>query len=142
MKKYSKKVFHRRSGISLKTKLSLLKSEVIEALLYGSQTWTLAREHYDYMRSSHHHFLMRCTGFQKKERTDHVLAYHELLHRCQTESIETTIIRRRLRWAGQVARMSDSRLPKAMLFGELSDGKRRRGNPGKNWRHGLASMKD
>lgn len=142
LKLYCKQAFHPRTGIALKTKMSLLKSEVTEALLYGCETWTLSREHYNLLRQSHHHSLLRCVGFEKKARTDHLLAYHELLERTGCESIEATIIRRRLLWAGKLVRMQDSRLPKAMMFGELVDGKRRRGGQPKNWRHCLSDALD
>jgi hypothetical protein len=139
LKLYGKEVFHRRCGVTLKTRLSLLKSEVTEALLYGCETWTLGAEHDRLLRSTHHHALLRCIGFRKKSHTSRLLAYHEVLARCKVESIETTILRRRLRWAGKVVRMDDSRLPKAMLFGELSDGKRRVGRPAIHWRGGLVT---
>ena len=143
LKKYGKQVFHCRSGVTLRTKLSLLQSEVTEALLYGCQTWTLNVQHYTFLMRAHHHALLRCVGFRKKKRTDHVIAYHKLLLRCHCESIEATIKRRRLQWAGKVVRMDNSRLPKAMIFGELVDGKRRIGGPGKQWRQCLSKdLKD
>ena len=137
LKRFCKEAFHPRTGISLKTKMSLLKSEVTEALLYGCETWTLNRNHFVLLRQFHHHSLLRCVGFQKKKGSDHVLAYHEVLARTKCESIETMILRRRLTWAGKLVRMDNSRLPKAMLFGELTDGKRRLGRPPKMWRQGL-----
>ncbi|KAI8513188.1 Peripheral-type benzodiazepine receptor-associated protein [Branchiostoma belcheri] len=43
---------------------------------------------------------------------------------------EINILRRnRLRWLGHVARMDDNRLPKKILYGELSQGSRPRGRP-------------
>jgi hypothetical protein len=138
LKQYCKQAFHPKTGIALKTKLSLLKSEVTGALLYGCETWTLHRLHYDLVRRSHHHSLLRCIGFQKKRRTDHLLAYHEVLARTKCQSIETTILRRRLIWAGKLVRMEDSRLPKAMLFGEMENGQRRQFGQIKKWHHGLA----
>ncbi len=137
LRKYCKQVFHPRSGITMKTKISLLKSEVIEALLYGAETWTLKQTHYDTLRRAHHHHLLRCVGFKKKEKTDHLIAYHELLERTDCESIEATIRRRRLLWAGKIVRMDDSRLPKVMLFGELDAGRRRDGGQTKTWRQCL-----
>ena len=124
-------------GIILRTKLSLVQTEVIEALLYGCETWTLGDAHYRMLRQTHHHYLLRCLGFKKSKRTDHLLSYHECLRRTKVESIETTVRRRRLQWAGKVVRMSDERLPKIMLFGELEHGKRRRGAPPLNWRRCL-----
>ena len=46
------------------------------------------------------------------------------------------------RWAGHVARMSDERLPKKLLFGELQHGKRSRGGQKKRFKDTLkASLK-
>lgn len=67
-------------GISSKTKTSLLKSKLTEALLYDCDTWTLNRSNFELLRQFHHHHpLLRCVGFQKKKGNDVVLAYHEAL---------------------------------------------------------------
>ena len=137
MRKYSKPVFDRKARIARRTKLSLVETEVVATLLYGCETWTLSDTHYRMLRQSHHHYLLRCVGFKKRARTDHLLSYHELLRNTKVESIESMIRRRRLQWAGKLVRMPNERLPKMMLFGELEHGKRRRGAPPNNWRRCL-----
>ena len=42
-------------------------------------------------------------------------------------SIEATLTASQLRWTGHIIRMNDSRLPKAVFYGELTEGKRLRG---------------
>ena len=44
-------------------------------------------------------------------------------------SISSILCKRRLRWLGHVHRMDDQRLPKQILYGELTSGSRRRGRP-------------
>ena len=52
------------------------------------------------------------------------------------------LMKSQLRWAGHVARMPDNRLPKKLLFGELTQGKRSRGAPKKRFKDSLkASLK-
>ena len=41
----------------------------------------------------------------------------------------TMLRQRRLRWLGHVRRMNDGRIPKDLLYGELSAGKRNLGRP-------------
>ena len=42
-------------------------------------------------------------------------------------SIEAILTASQLRWIGHIIRMNDSRLPKAVFYGELTEGKRLRG---------------
>ena len=44
------------------------------------------------------------------------------------------ILRNQLRWVGHVIRMEDSRLPKQLLYGELCQGKRKKGRPIKRFK--------
>ena len=52
-------------------------------------------------------------------------------------SIEATILHHRLRWAGHVARMDPERLPRMILFSELSRGKRPHGGPKRRYKDQL-----
>ena len=44
-------------------------------------------------------------------------------------SVEEIVTACQLRWTGHVIRMEDSRLPKAVFYGELKEGSRRVGAP-------------
>ena len=66
----------------------------------------------------------------------------EVLTRAGLPSIHTMLMHSQLRWAGHVARMPDNRLPKKLLFGELTQGKRYCGAPKKRFKDCLkASLK-
>ena len=55
----------------------------------------------------------------------------DLLKLARMRPLENYVRYYRLRWAGHVRRMDDSRLPKMVLFGELAGGSRGRGRPKK-----------
>ena len=133
MRRYSKQIFDAK-GIWRSVKTAMYKAEVLPALLYGCETWTLKTPHLIKLRSKHRKHLTRLIGFKKRRITDHPLSYRKALTITECESIDTTIHRLRLRLAGRIVRMNDERLPKVMLFGELDAGKRRRGAPEKSWR--------
>ena len=62
---------------------------------------------------------------------------NEVLERASITSIEAMLLTRQLRWAGHLSRMEDMRLPKAVFYGELYQGKRDRGAPRKRYKDQL-----
>ena len=61
-------------------------------------------------------------------------SYNRALEITRSESIETTLRTRRLLWAGTLIQMSDGRLPKRIMFGNLEGAVRRgRGGKEKEW---------
>ena len=129
---YSLELYDRPSA-PLELKIRMLKAEVIEAMLYGCVTWSPRACHYDMLRRAHHSFLTRCIGWRKRTRTDHPISYLETLVKTGSESIEATLRKRRILFAGAVARMKDTRLPKCVMFGELVGGAVSSGGQEKEW---------
>ena len=100
----------------------MLRAEVLETMLYGYFTWSPRACHYDTLRRVHHRFLTRCIGWRKHIHADHPISYLDTLVKTGSESIEATLRRRRISFAGFVARMEDTRLPKCVMFGEMVGG--------------------
>ena len=113
---YNRQLYEQATAIvSLELKVKLLRSEVIGALLYGCDTWTLLQEGYDFLRTLHRRLLRRYIGFRKKNRTGHTF------RPCQpSRRLVASFIRRlRLLLAGCIHRMGNHRLPKRLLHGTL-----------------------
>ena len=120
--------------VALSLKIRMVKSEAIEALLYGCSTWTLRQEHYAKLRTVHHRILLRIIGTQRKIPDHRMASYNRPLEITRCGSIETTLRTRRLLWAGTLIRMSGERLPKRIVFGNLDVAVRRgRGGKEKEW---------
>ena len=117
----------------------MLKAEVMETLLYGCVTWTLGQEHFAELRTAHHKLLLRIIGLQRRQRTDHLMSYAKALKKARCESVETTIRKRRLLFAGAVQRMTNVRLTRRVMFGTMAGGENPGlGRPEKNWAQCLA----
>ena len=67
--------------------------------------------------------LLRCLGWRKRKREDHILSNANARLRADSESVETTARRRRILFAGFVARMREERLPRRVISGEMLGGK-------------------
>ena len=99
-----------RPGVRLRLKVWLLKAVVVETLLYGCMTWIPKKPDYDRLRRVHHSMLLRCHGWRKRKRDDHTLSCANTLAKTASESIEAIVRKRRILFAGFVARMGEERL--------------------------------
>lgn len=118
------KVWDRR-GLRIETKLKVYRAVVLPSLLYACETWTVYSRHAKQLNAFH----MRCLRTLLHIKWQDKVPDTEVLQRAEMESIHATLMRSQLRWAGHVHRMDDSRLPKRLLYGELSSGKRSLGRP-------------
>ena len=123
-----------RTIASPSLKARMLKAKVIETLLYGCVTWTLRGEHFAELRTAHQ-VLLLVFGFQCRLRTDPTtLSYAKALNLIRCESIETTIRKKRLFFAGGVARQSKERLCSRIMFETMVGGENARpGGQFKTW---------
>ena len=111
-------VLYDRLSAPLGLKIRMLRAEILETMLYGCVTWSPRACHYDTPRRAYHSFLTHCIGWRKNNRADHPISYPDTLMKTGSESVEVTIRRRRILFAGFVARMEDMRL-RCVMFGEL-----------------------
>ena len=106
----------------LKLKIRMLTAEVLETMLYDCVTWSPRACHYVTLHRAHRRFLTHCICWRKHNRADHPISYLDTLLKTGSESIEATLRRRRILFAGFVARMEDTRLPKCVMIGEVVGG--------------------
>ena len=111
---------------TLTVRICMLKSAVMEALLYGCVTWAFGVEHSSVLHSAHRKLLLRIIGSHRRQRIGHGMSYAKALKKAQCESVETTIRKRRLLFAGGVRRAKPERLTRRVMFGTMAGGK----NPG------------
>lgn len=124
-----------RRGIRLETKLKVYKAVIITTLMYGCEAWTIYARHAKQLN----HFHMTCLRRLLNIRWQDKIPDTEVLTRANLPSIHTILQQTQVRWAGHVCRMSDERLPKQLLYGELSSGKRSAGGQRKRYKDTLKS---
>ena len=113
----------------------VFRAVVMSTLLYASETWTLYRADVRSLERFQQLKLRQILGIRWESHTTN----NEVLQRASAKSVEACIAQHRLRWAGHILRMDDTRLPKIMLFGELAIGTRPRGRPKLRYRDQLKS---
>ena len=128
----SKRVWKNHS-LKLSTKIKVYRAVVIPTLMYGAETWTLYRRQVRLLERFH----QRCLRSIMNIKWHDYISNEDVLEEAQLPSIESILLKHQLRWAGHVARMDDSRMPKAVLFGELKSGKRNLGAPKKRFKDQL-----
>ena len=110
----------KNSNQSLKTKRMVYRAVVLGVLLYGSETWTTKRATTRKLEAFHNRCLRGVLGISAaQQRMERISSVQVAKRFGMEESLEDMIIARRLRWLGHVARMSDERIPKKIMFGWL-----------------------
>ena len=124
-----------KSGILSKstcTKIRIFKSNVIAALLYGCESWRMAKGDEAKLDTFQHKCLRRLLNICWPMRASN----EEVRRRADTETISEPVRKRRWAWMGHVLRMDNSCLPRVVLTWAL-EGKRKRGRRKETWRRTL-----
>ena len=89
-KRYNRELYDRPKASLLALKARVVRSEAVEALLYGCATWTLLKGHDIKLRTTHHRMLLRILGAWCVSPNKRILSYKDALQRTECERIETT----------------------------------------------------
>ncbi|KAJ4431820.1 hypothetical protein ANN_20425 [Periplaneta americana] len=122
------------SLLSKNLKVRIYKTVILPVLLYGCETWTLTLREEHRFRVFENKVLRKIFGAKRDEVTGEWRKLHntELHALYSSPDIIMNIKFRRLRWAGHVARMGESRNAYRVLVGS-PEGKRPLGRPRRRW---------
>ncbi|KAJ4430346.1 hypothetical protein ANN_22562 [Periplaneta americana] len=131
---YSVEKFLSSSLLSKSLKVRIYKTVILPVVLYGCETWTLTLREEQRLRVFENKVLRKIFGAKRDEVTGEWRKLHNAeLHALYTSpDIIRNIKSRRLRWAGHVARMGESRNAYRVLVGR-PEGKRPLGRPRRRW---------
>ncbi len=91
--------------------------------MYGNETWTLYRKQARKLIT-----LQQChLRFIMKLKQDDFVTNDEIICLANADDIELLLNKNRFHWLGNVARVPETRAVKALLHGQLSEGKRKEG---------------
>ena len=105
------------TGLSVKAKLAVFKGAVLSSLLYGAETWAVKQIQLRMLDG----FVATCLRQIMHQPVSKRMPDAVLYRIADMSPIALTLRRMRLRWLGHIARMSDERMPKWMLYGEIAD---------------------
>ncbi|KAJ4438846.1 hypothetical protein ANN_14799 [Periplaneta americana] len=122
------------SLLSKNLKVRIYKAVILPVLLYGCETWTLTLREEHRFRVFENKVLRKIFGAKRDEVTGEWRKLHntELHALYSSPDVIRNIKSRRLRWAGHVARMGESRNAYRVLVGR-PEGKRPLGRPRRRW---------
>ena len=120
-------------NLRAKVKIDVYSVVVLSTLLYASETWTIYSRHMKKLEAFHQRYLRRIMKISWESHTTNL----EVLQLAGMTFIATEILKKHLKLVGHVTRMSDNRLPKQLLYGELQEGSRPKGRPRKRFKDEL-----
>ena len=106
-------------NLNLTTKRKIYSACILSVLLYGAERWIPLRNHEEKLNTFHHRCIRIILGISNQWQWSERIT---MRMRWRDEELAADKVRkRRLEWLGHVARMSDHRLPKSLLFGWLPE---------------------
>jgi len=124
---------------SVSTKRNVYKAVVLSVLLYGAETWTIKAPDLRRLTTFHNRCVRSILGVSRYQQWRERITTKNLSEAFGMQwSVSDFIMERRLRWLGHLGRMSNDRLPKQLLFGELQRKRPFHGTK-KRWRDGMLS---
>ena len=107
------------------TKRRVYQACVLSSLLYSSETWTTYRRQEKRLNSFHLRCLRRFLHIHWQD----MITNSEVLKRAGIPNIFAILSKRRLTWLCHLQRMDPCRIPRELLYGELTEGSRPVGRP-------------
>ena len=101
--------------------MKVYRTIIIPTLLYNSETWTLYRRYIKRLNKIQQRHIRQLMNISWKDNVSNF----EILERARMPNVEEMVTTCQLRWTGHVTRMENSRLPKAIFYGELKKGSRK-----------------
>ena len=111
--------------VSMRVKGKIFRAIVLSTLLYGAEAWTMYRRQVKKL----HAFIMRYLRLIMRITWMDIMTNKDLIERTGLPFMEDLLIRKNLRLTGHLMRMSPDRLPRQILYSQLSSGHRKRGRP-------------
>ena len=108
------------NSLRTSTKMAVYRAVVITVLIYSLETCALYRKQLRKLTSVQLWHLRQVLGVAWQDYVPNV----EVLKMADMPSVEALLSAANIRWTGHVSRMNDSRLPKSIMYGELSLGSR------------------
>ena len=124
-----KKVWKNRK-ISLQAKIRILEATEITVVKYGSEAWALRKADENLLDVFQRNCLQIVPGTRLTDR----ISNSRLYKNCGSIQLSGATMKERLRWLDHVLWMKDDRLPKIVLFGQLSGATRKAGRPCLGWK--------
>ena len=112
-------------NLRIATKVAVYRATCLSVLLYASETFTLYRKNLRQLEGFHMQCLKKILKLTWQDR----VSYVDILQRTGMVSAECMLLSNGLRWAGHVLRMPDCRMPRQVLYGQLTLGNRNVGRP-------------
>ena len=131
----------------LEHRLRLFNGTVSPTVLYGSASWTMTKARENKLMVAQRRMLRKICQTKRREHTDWVEWLREATHvvreQMRAHDGECWVAaqrRRKWRWAGVVARMSDHRWTQRLVFWHPASGSRGVGRPCLRWRDVIDSF--
>lgn len=111
--------------VTIRVKAKVYRAVVLTTLLYGAETWTIYRQQVKKLHAYMMRQLRDILGITWQDKIPNEVIFR----RTGLPHMADILIQKNLRWIGHVHRMDEDRLPRRLLYSQLSEGTRNQGRP-------------